>query len=386
MKTLYFECNSGISGDMTVGALLDLGVSEALLREQLASLPIDGYEIKIHSVLKHGISAKKFDVLTEHHDHHDHHHHHVGLREIQSFLEQSKLSDTAKEIANRIFCAIADAESKIHGTTPQEVHFHEVGAVDSIVDVVATAVCMDQLKVDRVVFSKIREGQGTVRCAHGDLPVPVPATLALLSSCNAELVFTETQGEMVTPTGAAIAAVLGSDYGVPCPAGKLLKIGYGAGTKEFAHPNLLRVMLVEETSASAQDTIIELKTQVDDMTGEELGFAMEQLFAAGCVDVFYTPIQMKKNRPGVLLTALCRESDRQTVLDTIFFHTTTLGVRINLCERVILPREICDGYKETRVSGTIRRHAEYERAAELARVSGCSLREAQSQLISGRKE
>lgn len=354
MKTLYFECTSGISGDMTVASLIDLGVDPDYVVEQLRTIHMGGYKINLYPETKQGIEALRFDVTLvepgpEHtHEHgHDcacgceehHQHAHTGLAEIRNLIEHSGLNSRVRSLAMDIFTRIAEAEGKIHGIDPEQVHFHEVGAVDSIIDVVGAAVCIDSLAPDRIAFSRIREGCGTVQCAHGQIPVPAPATLELLHQGGAVVAFTDIEGEMVTPTGAGIAAATGDVYGVPCPSGRVTAIGYGCGKKDFDHPNILRTFLVETGEEGPRDTVCVLECAVDDMTGEALGEAMEQLFSAGCVDVYFTPVQMKKNRPGHLITAVCPPSLEKQVTDGLFRHTTTLGVRTRLAPRHVMGRE-----------------------------------------------
>ena len=353
MKTLYFECTSGISGDMTVSSLIDLGVDPDYVVRMLQTMHLGGYKINLYPVNKCGIEALRFDVtvLEEHQQgpckqgceegcaHHHHGHQHVGLSQITELIEHSGLNERVQQRALSIFRRIAQAEGKIHGIDPEQVHFHEVGAVDSIIDVVGAALCIDAIDPDRVVFSRIREGQGFVHCAHGKIPVPAPATLELLSQGGAIVAFSDVDGEMVTPTGAGIAAEFGDEYGVPCPSGRVRSIGYGAGCKDFEHPNILRTFLIETEESSCRDTVCVFEAAVDDMTGEQMGFAMEKLFDAGCVDVYFTPIHMKKNRPGQLICALCPPALEKEVTETLFRYTTSIGVRTRLAPRHLMERE-----------------------------------------------
>ncbi len=365
-KILYLECNSGISGDMTVGALLDLGADRGKLEKLLESLGVGGYHLHFGRTKKCGIDAFDFDVHLEedghghhhghdHHDHdhshdHDHEHHHGHMhphvhRNLPDILEIINRMDGAQEIkdlAAKMFQIVAEAESKAHGIPLEEVHFHEVGAIDSIVDIISTAFCIYDLNVDKVIVSPLAEGQGYVRCQHGVMPVPVPATANIASAWNLKMKVTDNEGEMVTPTGAAIAAAL--HCGQPLPKYyQIEKIGIGAGNKDFKNANILRAMLIledaQESVSETSDTMVKLETNLDDCTGEALGFVMEELFEAGAADVWYTPIFMKKNRPAYLLSVLCSRNIREKLEEIIFTHTTTIGIRRNVMERTILERE-----------------------------------------------
>ncbi len=342
---LYFDCASGISGDMTIGALLDLGADREKLIHAIDSLGIDGYELKFDRVIKNSVSAFKFDVmLTEHHDHESHgtegHHHHHGHRhlgDIVRIIEGGALTPRASELAKKMFGVVAEAEAKAHGVEVEQVHFHEVGAVDSIIDIVGTAVCIDDLDPEYVVISPLSEGQGYVNCAHGTLPVPVPAVANIAAAHGLKLRITDTMGEMVTPTGAAIAAVLSSERELPREF-KIDRIGIGAGTREYENPNVLRVMLLKPEEGDV-DTVTELETNIDDCTPEAMGFVMDMLFKAGAKDAYFTGVQMKKSRPGVLLTVICAPEDRRKMEDIIFTHTSTIGIRYREMKRSVLKRE-----------------------------------------------
>lgn len=376
MKTLYLECYSGISGDMTVAALLDLGADREKLTEALESLGVDGYHLHFGRVSKCGIGAYRFDVHLEeapeehpHHEHahehthehgdgnphehdhehpHEHHHahahehdhgHHVhrNLSDVTAIIDRAALTPRAKALAKAIFARVARAEAKVHEKPVEEVHFHEVGAVDSIVDIVAAAFCIDNLGIDNVVCSPLFEGYGTVRCAHGIMPVPAPATAEIAAAGNLVLRMTDQFGEMVTPTGAAIAAELS---GGKAPEGdfQIIKTGYGAGKKDFDRANVLRAHLIEAGKGSVE-TVCQLMCNLDNMTGEQLGFAMERLFEAGARDVWFTPIQMKKNRPGTLLSVLCMPEEADALTQCILRHTGTLGVRRQEMTRTVMERE-----------------------------------------------
>ena len=394
-KKLYLECYAGISGDMTVAALLDLGADADVLKKALESLPIDGFETRISRVKKAGIDACDFNVILEHenhdhdmeylhghkhvhehhhdHDHEHHHHEHRGLEEIKNILLSSSMTDHAKATAVRIFEIIADAEAKAHGLPRNEVHFHEVGAVDSIVDIAAVAVCLDNLGIDEVIVPVLYEGRGTVRCQHGILPIPVPAVANIADTHHLPLHLTDTQGEFVTPTGAAIVAAV-------CTGNKLpqnftvLKTGIGAGKRTYERPSILRAMIIEEATES-KDEIIKLECNIDDCSGEVLGFVMNKLMNAGARDVHYFPVFMKKNRPAYQLNVICKEEQRESLQNIIFEETTTIGIRILRMERAVLPREIKQistslGEVHVKVctlpSGNQRCYPEYEDIAALS--------------------
>ena len=369
-KTLYLECYSGISGDMTVAALLDLGADRAVLDRVLKSLKVSGFETKISRVVKSGIDACDFNVVLdkehENHDHDmeylhghhhegqernhvhgtgtakDHHHHeHRGIKEITYIIEHSAMTENAKKIALRIFEILAEAESKAHNVPVDQVHFHEVGAVDSIVDIVSVAVCLDDLDVTEVIVPVLCEGRGTVRCQHGILPIPVPAVANIVSANHLYLKMTEVEGELVTPTGAAIVAAVKTKDKLP-ETFEIRKIGIGAGKRQYECPGILRAMFISESTEQAKgrnpkaenqetkDTIIKMETNIDDCSGEVLGFVMERLMKAGARDVHYVPVFMKKNRPAWVLNVICKEQDIETLQNIIFVETTTIGNRYNI--------------------------------------------------------
>lgn len=378
-NTLYLECYCGISGDMMVGALLDLGADREVLTRALDSLPVDGYKVQISRVSKSGIDACDFEVILdkkhenhdhdmeflhgehhmdEHHsekyhmdEHHmdkhhsrEHHnndihgeHHHRGIKDIKDIIEQADITSKAKEIALHIFDIIAEAEAKAHGVSLEKVHFHEVGAVDSIVDIIAAAVCLDNLGITRTIVPRLCEGSGFVRCQHGMIPVPVPAVANIVSEHGIRLQITDMQGEFVTPTGAAIAAAIKTEDKLP-ESFHIKQIGIGAGKRTYERPSLLRAMLIQE-AVQDNDCIYQLESNIDDCSGEALGFVMEQLLHAGARDVFYTPIYMKKNRPGYQLNVICDEALIDSMEAMIFKHTTTIGIRRVKMQRTILVRE-----------------------------------------------
>ena len=408
-RQLYLECNSGISGDMTVAALLDLGADEQVLRRALASLPVEGFEIAVTRKIKSGLDVCDFDVVLDaehenhdhdmkylhghedggvhthehhHHDHshhhdHGHHHEHRGLHEILHIIEHADMTARAKETAVRIFQILAEAESKAHGVSADQVHFHEVGAVDSIVDILAVAVCLDNLDITEVIVPFLCEGQGSIRCQHGIIPVPVPAVVNIAQAHGLTLKPTGVQGELVTPTGAAIVAAVRTSDKLPQTC-RIVKIGMGAGKREYEGTGILRAMLLESGSAEAADTIWRLESNLDDCSGEVLGFVMDELFAAGARDVYYTPIYMKKNRPAWCLTVLARPEDVPEMEKLMFEHTTTIGIRRYLSQRTFLKREkssVQTPYGELQVKRVkledgYREYPEYESAKRLAVETG----------------
>ena len=392
---LYLECNSGISGDMTVAALLDLGADRQILLDALSSLPLTGYSIEIKDVYKSGIRACDFNVILEHdnhdhdmdylhghahsmtdehdhthshnlsdehgqihrhdhsmtagdiHDHdteesqHMHHHHHDArnLNDITKIIQAGQLSSGAKDLALKIFQILAEAEAAVHGKTLEEIHFHEVGAVDSIVDIVAVAVCIDNLSPSGIVISALTDGKGQIRCQHGLIPVPVPAVTAIAMQNDLTLNISDVEGELVTPTGAAIAAAVRTATTLPKDF-RIRHIGFGAGKRDYATTGLLRAMLLQPLSKDTHDTILSLETNIDDCSGEALSYTMQQLLDAGALDAFCIPIYMKKNRPACLLKVLCNPEQRTEMESIIFRNTTTIGIRIQEMQRTKLPRKI----------------------------------------------
>lgn len=343
---LYLECYSGISGDMTVGALLDLGASREVLENALSSMKIDGYYLHFGRKKKCGIDAYDFDVELEHkHTHHshgqekDHVYEHRHLSDILKIIKELKVKEKVKQTAEKIFQIVAEAEAKAHGIGIEEVHFHEVGAIDSIIDIVSTAICLDDLGIEQVIISPLSEGHGYVTCQHGIMPVPVPATANIISAHGLELQITENEGEMVTPTGAAIAAAIQTAKKLPKKY-KIKKIGIGAGNKDFKNANILRAMLIEPVIEEKEEKVWVLETNIDDSTAEALGYTMECLLEAKAADVWYVPIYMKKNRPAYLLKVICTEEQIERMEDIIFVQTTTIGIRKYCVDRKILERRI----------------------------------------------
>ena len=366
MKTLYLDLFSGISGDMFAGALIDLGVDAHKLERELKKLKLGGYHLHVTRRQKSGIAGVKLDVhLTDDHDHghphehgHHHHHHHGENRtftQIKKLIAQSTLSSWVKQKAVAVFQRIAEAEGKIHGLPPEQVHFHEVGAVDSIVDIVGVCLALEMLGKPRVLASPVIEGVGWVDCAHGRFPVPAPATLAILGARGIGITQCDEPHELVTPTGAALLAEFAEGFE---PMQNLVagKIGFGLGTRENkTRPNVLRAVLGSTsptrgpkskagTTGPAQpdwetDTIAVLETNLDDLNPEILGHFVETALAAGALDVFFTPLHMKKNRPGALLTVLCTEPDADKFSEMILCETSAFGVRRTRAERRKLRRE-----------------------------------------------
>lgn len=386
-KTLYLETSSGISGDMFVAAMIDLGADPEALERALNSIPADGFMVEISSVKKSGIACCDFNVILdeahENHDHdmaylygpapvssaapqeeahhchchedeeahhchchedeeahhchgrggeepHHHHEHHHGrhLAEILDIIDATDMADSAKALAGKMFHIVAEAESLAHHMPLEEVHFHEVGAIDSIVDIIAAAVTFDSLGITDVIIPCLTEGRGTVRCQHGVLPVPVPATMNIIEAYDMPLTIMEAKGEYVTPTGAAIAAAICTTHQLP-KAFRIVRTGLGAGKRAYTErTNILRAYLIEgKPLEEDKDEIVKLETDIDDSTGEALGYTIDRLMQAGALDVHYSPVYMKKNRPAWELTVICRKSKMEALEDIIFKETTTIGIR-----------------------------------------------------------
>ena len=392
---------------MTVAALLDLGADREVLKESLKSLPVGGFRTEITRVKKSGLDACDFSVILEqdNHDHdmeylhgseksytghheythsHEYPHEHRGMKEITEIIQKSEMTARAKKMAMRVFGILAQAESKAHGVPVEEVHFHEVGAVDSIVDIAAIAICMDNLDISNVIVPVLYEGTGFIRCQHGQIPVPVPAVTHIAETHKLKLKITDIQGELVTPTGAAVVAAFRTSDRLPEDF-TMLKTGIGAGKRQYRCPGILRAMLIRETTdLQIKDIIWKLETDMDDCGGEMMGHVMNLLMANGAREVHYTPIYTKKNRPAYTLTVICKESEREKLENLIFSETTTIGIRRVEMERTILQREIQK--KDTPVGtaivkactlpdGNIRYYPEYENVAELAERNQLSFRE-----------
>ena len=454
-KILYLECGTGISGDMAVAAMLDLGADQEKLLKVLEGIPGHGFKVKISRVKKAGIDCCDFNVILDeehdghdhdmeylyghlegegghsahthshdhdhdddhhhdhdhdhhhdhdhdhdhdhhhdhdhdhdhHHDHdhdhgHSHHHHHTGMREIREIIGNLEMTEGARALALRIFEILAQAESEAHGVPVDEVHFHEVGAIDSIVDIVAAAVCFDDLGIRNVAVTEIAEGCGTVRCQHGILQVPVPAVANIAKAHRLPMRFTSRKGELVTPTGAAIAAALMTQEELP-ERFVIAKTGLGAGKREYEIPSILRAMIIEPCDQAPEtghgkDTVWKLECDIDDSTGEQLGYALEKLYQEGAREAHFAPVFMKKNRPGWELTVICDREHLQKMEEVIFRQTTTIGIRRQEMERTVLTRKTVDvktrfGVIPVKVSGegTYKRvHPEYEQVSGAASEHG----------------
>jgi len=330
MRIAYGDLIGGVSGDMFVGALLDLGLPLDKLMSELKKLPGLNYRLEVTKKTVHGIRATRFRVVCGRKEPER------SWSEIRGLIRQSALDAEIKEKTLQIFARLAEAEGKIHGVAPDKVHFHEVGATDSIVDIISAAIAIHHLKIDSFHFSRIPLGRGVARSRHGPLPLPGPATLELLKGLPVQWI--DLNGETVTPTGAAIIATLGSHFG-DAPRMTIEKIGYGAGQKEFPdRPNLFRVILGADEAPWKQDEMLVIETNIDDMNPEFYDYALDRLFAAGARDVFLSAIQMKKNRPGTLLSVIAEPSLREKLLGIIFRETSTIGVRYYPVNRMILKR------------------------------------------------
>ena len=386
MKTLYLDCQMGAAGDMLAAALLELCPDKEEMLRRLNALGLPGVRYQAEKSVKCGILGTHLSVTVDgeeegehHHDHHQHHHAHHGLHDIRHIVSHLEIPEAVREDVMAVYDCIAQAESRVHGVAVEQIHFHEVGAMDAVADVTAVCLLMHTLGNPKVVASPIHVGSGQVHCAHGVLPVPAPATALLLEGIPTY--GGSIRGELCTPTGAALLRHFVSEFG-PQPAMVVEKIGYGCGKKDFERPNCVRAMLGQ--SQDTQGDIWELACNLDDITGEEVGFAMERFLEAGALDVYTTAIGMKKNRPGVLLTCLCQEQQRDAMVKLLFLYTTTLGVRERPWSRRTLARtmETRDTeYGPVRVKtvsgfGVQREKAEFEDLARIARDKGISLRQA----------
>ena len=404
MRTIYLDCSMGAAGDMLMAALLELLPEKDTFLQKMQSLGLPGLEISAEPSVKCGITGTHMRVLIhgeeeghphEHaaeahaHSHadapeaahahvHVHPHHHTDLDELTHRISHLNVSEAVRSNILAVYQSIADAESRVHGVPVEQIHFHEVGSLDALADVTGVCLLMELLAPEQVLASPVHVGSGHVRCAHGILPVPAPATALLLEGIP--IYGGSIRGELCTPTGAALLRRFVTRFG-PLPPMRVEKTGYGMGTKDFEAANCVRAMLGQTEESTGH--IVELACNLDDMTPEAVGFAMEQLFAAGALDVYTTPIGMKKNRPGVLLTCICREDDREAMLRTLFRHTSTLGVRVSVCDRYTLSRrqyavQTPDGeirVKESSGWGVLRRKAEFEDLARIARQTGKSIAE-----------
>jgi pyridinium-3,5-bisthiocarboxylic acid mononucleotide nickel chelatase len=349
MKIAYFDCFSGASGDMILGALIDAGASRKKLIEELKKLNLDNYELDSKKVLRSSITGTKFDVLIKKDIAHDEHHRRRTLKDISRLINQSSLSESVKRGSIRIFEKLADAEAKIHNTLPEEVHFHEVGAIDSIIDIVGAVIAFHDLKIEKIYFSPIRTGTGFVKCEHGQFPVPAPATVELLKGHH--VINTNIQQELTTPTGAAILTTLGTNVDM-CPETTLLQTGYGAGSHEIPEiPNLLRVMIGETITVSDQDEVWMVETNIDDMPGEHFGYLLGKILDAGAFDAYITPVQMKKSRPGTLISITVDDEHLPKIERIIFDQSTTFGIR----KYKVTCKKLCKKFDDVKTEyGTIK--------------------------------
>jgi hypothetical protein len=416
MKTLYLDIFSGISGDMFLGAMIDLGVDAKALEAELAKLNLDGYQLQVSRKSKANIEGVKFDVHLlpaegegkgdghkQSHDHsHSHEHSHLhthshddddqsnerSFADIKALITDSSLSDWVKEKSIAVFCRVAVAEGKVHGMPPEEVHFHEVGAVDSIIDIVGGCIALELLGKPRVLAAPVTEGTGWVDCAHGRFPVPTAATLEILGARGVTVTQCDEPHELVTPTGAALLAEFAESFGLMRSVTPE-RIGYGLGTRDMhTRPNVLRAVLGRAEAATElldweRDSVTVIETNLDDINAEHLGHFVETALEAGALDVFHTPIQMKKNRPGVLLTVLCAEADADQFSEMILLETTALGVRRHAADRRKLRREVVTvetplgqvRVKLGRLNGELVQAApEYESCREAAAKAGVPLK------------
>ena len=391
MKTLYFDCSSGISGNMALGALTEIVGDEKFLINELKKLNVDGYHIAISKSVKNGITGTYVDVKLEHehhHDHHEEHHHeehhhhheHRNLDDVNKIIDNSSLDEKVKDLAKRIFLRVAKAESKVHNKPLEEVHFHEVGAIDSIVDIVGTAILINKINPDKIISSIVNDGYGFIECAHGTMTVPVPATSEIFAASNVKFRQIDIDTELVTPTGAAIIAELADEF-TTLPAIVTEKIGWGTGSKDLKIPNVLKVYYGEIEKEN--NDVVVMETNIDDCPGELLGYTQELLFQNGALDVFFTPIYMKKNRPAYRMTIACKKEDMAKLQKIIFRETTTIGIRYRYEYRNCLKREMTEintKYGKIKAKKVINDdevyvYPEYESAKEVALKNNIPLKE-----------
>jgi uncharacterized protein (TIGR00299 family) protein len=379
MKLCYLDCFSGISGDMLLGALVDAGLAPAALENELRKLDLQGWSLATKRVQRGELTATKLDFKI------NETHHHRTWKKIRELIRASALAAPVQQRAELIFDRLAEAEAAVHGVAKDEVHFHEVGAMDSILDIVGASVAMEKLGIEKIVVSPLNLGSGSVKTVHGTLPVPAPATAALLK--NAPVYSTGVAAELVTPTGAAVVAALAGEYG-PLPRMTVSAIGYGAGSRDLTEQaNVLRVFLgerLEDSRAADEPTVSIIEANLDDMSPQLGGYFMEQALAAGALDVFYTPVQMKKNRPGVLLTVICPSERVDALSEMVFQQTTTIGLRIYEARRRVLAREFVSvetphgsvRMKVARLNGRVLNAApEYDDCQRLAREKSVPLKQ-----------
>ena len=394
MEILYLDCSSGISGNMTLGALLEIVGNEDYLLNELKKLNIDGYKIEISKKIKNGITGTYVDVILENEHNHNHehehghehihahetHHEHRNLNDVNTIIDNSGIDEKSKELAKRIFLRVAKAESKVHNKLIEEVHFHEVGAIDSIIDIVGTAILINKINPDKIVSSIVNDGYGFIECAHGKMSVPVPATSEIFANSNVKFRQIDIDTELVTPTGAAIIAELAEEF-TTLPAMVTQKIGWGAGSKDLKIPNVLKVYYGKIEKVN-EDFIV-METNIDDTSGEIFGYVSEKLFKNGALDVFFTPIFMKKNRPAYRLTVACRSEDLYKLQKIIFRETTTIGIRYRYEHRTELEREELEidtkydklKVKKVKNNGETYIYPEYESMKKIAEENDIPLKE-----------
>jgi uncharacterized protein (TIGR00299 family) protein len=375
MKICYLDAFSGLSGDMLVGALADAGADAAALASGLASLGT-GAAFEFERTRRQGVAATKFHV-RERHEHQEHHHHHRHLEDILGLIGRSELPERGKQKAGAVFQRLAEAEAAVHGVPIDRVHFHEVGAVDSICDIAGACLAFELLGVEEVHCSAINVGSGTVSTEHGVLPVPAPATAALLA--GTPVYARGPQVELTTPTGAAVVATLACRFG-PLPPMRIERSGYGAGDRDFAvQPNVLRALVGEKTAAGEATVVSVIEANIDDLSAEVLGFAVERLMAAGALDAAVSPLMMKKGRPGALLRVIAKPEDQETLAEIVFAETSTLGLRLYAAERRVQAREMAEvetPHGKVRMKVTEHGTApEYEDCRKLALASGVPLKQ-----------
>ena len=395
MKTLYLDCSMGAAGDMLTAALLELLPDPDAFVAELNSIGIPRVVFRKSSTQKCGITGTHISVLADgtdefeltehHHAHEDHHHHeHSSMEKIDAVIDSLKVSDRVKADVRAVYSLIAEAESHVHGCPVSEIHFHEVGTLDAIADVTAVCLLMERIAPDIVVASPVHVGSGTVKCAHGILPVPAPATACILR--DVPVYGGEIKSELCTPTGAALLKHFVTRF-APMPVMCVQAIGYGLGNKDFPVANCLRAML-GETEDRHTELRYELSANVDDMTAEQVSFATEQLFAAGAVEVYTLPVGMKKSRPGTLIRAIAAAEKKEAVISAFFRHTTTIGVRETETKRYVLSRSVetrQTAYGTVRIKrsegyGTVKEKIEFEDLARIARENGFSLEEAKERV------
>ena len=399
MKRLFLDCQMGIAGDMLTATLLGLVDNPEIWIERLNQIRIpnvtytlipkedkglQGYRV---AVTINGLEESEHHKGSPHDQHNTNHHHHVhgrGLQGVTDIINSLSISDTCKQNAINVYNLVAQAEAKVHKSTVTQIHFHELGMLDAIADIVAVCVLLEALNLDEIIISPIHVGTGTVHCAHGELPVPAPATMELLAGIPMYADY-QIKGELCTPTGAALAKYFGTAFS-HMPVMTPTKVSYGFGTKQFERPNCIRAFV--DMINDLEDTIIEMAFNLDDMTPEEIGYAVEQLLLSPALDVFTTPIMMKKQRPGTMLMVLCKEGDMDKVRDLIFRHTTSLGIRYHRCERYILSRSAGDidwegnriAFKTSSGFGVERHKYEYDSLAAIAKQNDMSLLDLKRQL------